>query len=129
MDKQERIEFGRFLPERVEIDRHAPVAGAFIASRWASGTFTHLLMAHTGEEDITTESPASMYTAVIRLDQEDGGGERWRQTAFAAYEISHHFYFGGLSADELERKTAEVVQGSETLLARLESRREGSETR
>ena len=129
MDKQERIGFGRFLLERLEIDRHAPVAGALIPSRWASGAFAHLLMAHTGEEDTTTESPSAMYCAVVRLDLEDGGGEYWQQTAFAAYEISCHFYFGGLSADELERKTAEVVQGSETLLARLESRGEGSETR
>ena len=121
MDKQERIEFGRFLLERLEIDRHAPVAGALIASRWASGAFAHLLMAHTGEEDITTDSPAAMYCAVVRLDREDGGGEYWRQTAFAAYEISCHFYFGGLTADELERKTAAVIQGTEDLLARLES--------
>ena len=121
MDKQEHIEFGRYLLGRVDIDRRAPLVGGLIASRWASGAFAHLLMAHTGEEDTTTESPSAMYCAVVRLDLGDGGGERWRQTAFAVYEISCHFYFGGLSADELERKTAAVIQGTEDLLARLES--------
>ena len=61
-----------------------------------------------------------MYAAVIRLDREDGGGERWRQVAFAAYELSHHFYFSGLSADELERKTELVARGTAELLDRLD---------
>ena len=120
MDRQEHIEFGRYLLKRIEVDRHAPVVGGHLAACWASGAFGHLLMAHTGEEDITTDSPAAMYTAVGRLDREEGGDERWRQTAFAAYEISHHFYFDGLTADELERKTREVVQGTLELLGRLE---------
>ena len=124
MDRAEHIELGRYLLERVDFDRHEPVVGGHLAARWASGAFAHLLMAHTGDEEITTEMPSSMYYAVVRLDREDGGGERWRQTAFAAYELSHHFYFDGLTADELARKTAEVIQGAEELLGRLEPGRE-----
>ena len=67
---------------------------------------------------MTTEVPASMYTVAARLDREGSSGELWRQ---AAYAVSHHFYFGGLSADELERKVGVVVQGTVELLGRLES--------
>ena len=116
MDRAERIGFGRCLLERVELDRHVPAA----AARWASGAFAHALMAHTGDPDIVAESPASMYAAALRLDREEGGGERWRQTAFAAYELSRHFCFGGLSADEVGRKIAEVARGAAELLERMD---------
>ena len=106
--------------ERVELDRHAPEIGGLLAARWGSGAFAHALMAYSGEE-MTTEVPASMYAAAARLDREAGGGEWWRQAAYAAYEISHAFYSGGLPADELERKTEVVVQGARELLARLEA--------
>lgn len=119
MNGTERIEFARWLLERLEIHRHHPNIGHIVAARWASGAFAQALMAHSGQDDVETEMPDSMYPAVARLDWEDGG-ERWRQTAFAAYELSHHFYFGGLPGDELERKTAEVVQGTLDLLARLD---------
>ena len=120
MDRTERIGFARCLLERVELDRHAPVVGGHVAARWASGAFAHALMAHTGDPDISAESPASMYAAALRLDRDDGGGERWRQIAFAAYELSRHFCFGDLSADELERKVAEAVGGTAELLDRLD---------
>ena len=120
MDRAEHIEFGRYLLERVEWDRHAPVVGGLLAARWASGSFAHALMAHTGDQDITAESPASMYSAALRLDRDEGGGERWRQTAFAAYELSIHFCFDGLTADDLERKVAAVVHGTAELLDRLD---------
>ena len=77
-------------------------------------------MAYSGEE-MTTEVPASMYAAAARLDREAGGGEWWRQAAYAAYEISRAFYSGGLPADELERKTEVVVQGAREFLALLEA--------
>ena len=120
MDRGERIEFGRCLLERVDLDRHAPVVGGHVAARWASGAFAHALMAHTGDPGITAESPASMYAVALRLDREEGGGEGWRQTAFAVYELSRHFCFGGLSADELERKIPEVVRGTAELLERMD---------
>ena len=120
MDKREHIEFGRYLLEPGGLGAARTGGGRPLAARWASGAFAHLLMAHTGDPDITADSPAAMYAAVARLDQEDGGGERWRHTAFAAYELSSHFYFDGLTADELERKTREVAQGTEELLDRLD---------
>ena len=120
MDGADRIRFGHYLLDRVEVDRHALEIGGLLAARWGSGAFAHALMAYSGEE-MTTEVPASMYAAAARLDREAGGGEWWRQAAYAAYEISHAFYSGGLPADELERKTEVVVQGARELLARLEA--------
>ena len=120
MDRADRIRFGHYLLDRVEVDRHTPEIGGLLAARWGSGAFAHALMAYSGEE-MTTEVPASMYAAAARLDREAGGGEWWRQAAYAAYEISRAFYSGGLPADELERKTEVVVQGARELLARLEA--------
>ena len=120
MDRADRIRFGHYLLDRVEVDRHAPEIGGLLAARWASGAFAHALMAHSGDS-VITEVPASMYAAAARLDREAGGGEWWRQAAYAAYEISHAFYSGGLPADELERKTEVVVQVARELLARLEA--------
>ena len=104
---------------------HPPEIGGLLAARWGSGAFAHALMAYSGMaysgEEMTTEVPASMYGAAARQDREDGGGEWWRQAAYAAYEISHAFYSGGLPADELERKTEAVLQGARELLARLET--------
>ena len=120
MDRADRIRFGHYLLDRVDVDRHNPEIGGLLAARWGSGAFAHALMAYSGEE-MTTEVPASMYAAAARLDREAGGGEWWRQAAYAAYEISHAFYSGGLPADELERKTEVVVQGARELLARLEA--------
>ena len=120
MDRADRIRFGHYLLDRVEGDRHTPEIGGLLAARWGSGAFAHALMAYSGEE-MTTEVPASMYAAAARLDREAGGGEWWRQAAYAAYEISRAFYSGGLPADELERKTEVVVQGARELLARLEA--------
>ena len=120
MDKAERIEFAHWLLERVEIDRQHPVIGDLMAARWATGAFAHALMAYSGMDNIETEIPASMYTAVIQMDREAGGGERWRQAAFAAYELSHHFYLSGLPPEEADRKLITVVQATEKLLERLE---------
>ena len=94
--------------------------GDLLAARWATGAFAHALMAHSGKAGIETEIPASMYAAVMRMDREEGGGEKWRQVAFFAYELSHHFYLRGLPADEVERKIAAVVQATAELLARLD---------
>ena len=126
MDRLERIRFARRLLERMELDRQDPEVGHLLAGRWASGAFAHALMAHTGVDDVEAEMPSSMYAAVIRLDREDGGGEEWRQVAFAAYELSHHFYFSGLSADELERKIELVAGGTAELLERLDHGGEGA---
>ena len=120
MDKQERIEFAKWLLERVEVDRQNPVVGDLLAARWATGAFAHALMAHSGNADIETEIPASMYATVMRMDREEGGGEKWRRPAFFAYELSHHFYLRGLPLDEVERKIAEVVQATAELLERLD---------
>ena len=120
MDREERIEFAHWLLERVEVDRQHPVIGGLLAARWATGAFAHALMAYCGMDTIETEIPASMYAAAIRMDREAGGGERWRQAAFAAYELSHHFYLGGLPQDEADRKLITVIQATERLLERLE---------
>ena len=120
MDRAERIAFARRLLELMDLDLQAPEMSRLLAGRWASGAFAHALMAHTGGDDVEAEMPSSMYAAVIRLDREDGSGEEWRQVAFAAYELSHAFYFGGLSADEIERKTELVARGTAELLARLD---------
>ena len=45
-----------------------------------------------------------------------------------AFELSRHFCFGGLSADELERKVSEVVQGTTELLDRMDADPGGAET-
>ena len=121
MDKQERIEFARWLLERIEVDRQNPVIGDLMAARWASGAFAHALMAHSGNAGIETEIPASMYATVMRMDHEEGGGgEKWRKAAFHAYELSHHFYLRALPLDEVERKIVEVVQATAELLACLD---------
>ena len=120
MDKEERIEFAQWLLDRVEVDRQHPVIGDLMAARWATGAFAHALMAYSGMENIETEMAASMYTAAIRIDRETGGGERWRQAAFAAYELSHHFYLSGLPPEEADRKLITVIQATEKLLERLE---------
>ena len=119
MDRADRIQLVHQLLDRAEADRHTPTIGSLLAARWASGAIAHALMAYSGEA-MTTEVPTSMYAAAARLDREAGGGEWWRQAAYAAYEISCAFYSGGLPADELERKTEAVVQGARELLARLE---------
>ena len=119
MDRADRIQLVHQLLDRAEADRHTPTIGSLLAARWASGAIAHALMAYSGEA-MTTEVPTSMYAAAARLDREAGGGEWWRQAAYAAYEISCAFYSGGLPADELERKTKAVVQGARELLARLE---------
>lgn len=120
MDRAEHVSFARRLLERAEYDRREPVAGAHLAARWASGAFACLLMAHASDEDIATGPPAPMYSVALRLDREDGGGERWRRMALAACDITHGFHFDGLRAGELERKTSAVVQGCRELLARLD---------
>ena len=119
MDRAARIQFCSYLLDRAEADRHTPETGSLLAARWASGSFAHALMAHSGAAMIT-EVPTSMYAAADQLDREAGGGERWRQAAYAAYEITSAFYSGGLPCDELDRKIELVVQAARELLARME---------
>ena len=119
MDRAARIQFCSYLLDRAEADRHTPETGSLLAARWASGSFAHALMAHSGAAMIT-EVPTSMYAAADQLDREAGGGERWRQAAYAAYEITSAFYSGGLPCDELDRKIELVVQAARKLLARME---------
>ena len=126
MDRAERIQCSRRLLELMDTHGRDSGIGQMLAGRWASGAFAHALMAHTGCDDVEAEMPSSMYAAVIRMDREDGGGEKWRQIAFAAYELSHHFYFSGLTADELERKTELVARGTAELLDRLDPGGEGA---
>ena len=120
MDRQEHIEVGRRLLDLMESPSENPKIGVMMAGCCASGAFAHALMAHSGTDDVETEMPSTMYAAAVRLDREDGGGEGWRQVAFAACELSHHFYFDGLTADELERKTALVARRTAELLDRLD---------
>ena len=96
MDRADRIQFGHYLLDRAEADRHTPEIGGLLAARWASAAFAHALMAYSGDSMIT-EVPTSMYAAAARLDREAGGGEWWRQAAYAAYEISHAFYSGRIA--------------------------------
>ena len=121
MDRTEHIEFGRLLLERVEIDGQNPNIGHLLAARWASGAFAHALMSHSGMEYMNPGEPAEMYEAAAGLDREDGGGERWRQGAYAAYELSRHFCYGlsALTSGELERETGEVGKLAAELLDRL----------
>ena len=120
MDRTERIRFGHYLLDRVEADRHAPDIGGLLAARWASGAFAQALMAYSGDAMIT-EVPTSMYSAADQLDREAGGGERWRQAAYVAYEITSAFYSGGMPADQLDSKTELVIQAAKELLDRLDA--------
>ena len=66
--------------------------------------------------------PTEMYGMSASLDLEDGGGERWRQGAYAAYELSQAFSYGlsAMTSEELERKTETVASLAAELLDRLD---------
>ena len=119
MDRAEQVALAGQLLERVEPDVRLPGTGGQIAGRWASGALAHLLLACAGNEDTTAEILPEVYEAAIELDREAGGGEYWRQAAYAAYELGIHFYFGGLAEDELAAKTALALRASEELLGRF----------
>ena len=121
MNRDEHIEFGRQLLERMEIDGQNPKIGHVVAGHWASAAFAHALMAHGGLEYMNPDEPTEMYGMAASLDLEDGGGERWQQAAYAAYELSQAFSFGlrEMTSEELERKTETVASLAAELLDRL----------
>ena len=126
MNREEHIEFARQLLERVEIDGQNPKIGHVVAGHWAGGAFAHALMAHGGMEYMNPDEPTEMYSMAASLDREDDGGERWLQGAYAAYELSRHFYYRPrvLSYEEMERKTGEVSKLAAELMDRLDPGRE-----
>ena len=128
MDRQEHITMARNLLELADLNRDYPQMGHMLAGRWASGAFVHAMMAHLGMESLTTDVPAEIYVAAVTLDREDGGGERWRQAAFAAYELSQVFYFGSdlMTVEEMDRKNGMLKVLTGELLERLAPGGEGA---
>ena len=108
--------------ERVEIDGQNPKIGRLVAGHWAGAALAHALMSHGGLEYMNPGEPTEMYSIAASLDREGGGGERWRQGAYAAYELSRHFCYRprSLSSEEMERKTGEVSKLAAELLDRLD---------
>ena len=122
MNRTEHIEFARQLLERMEIDGQNPKIGHLVAGHWAGAALAHALMAHSGMGHMTNDDPAETYDAAASLDLEEGGGERWRQGAYAAYELSQAFCYGlrTMTSEEIERKTESVACLAAELLDRLD---------